>query len=151
MVAANSSFYLIPSKTPGATFKVLWHRRLSRSCKVDLLFPGVMDIPSVPVTDIDYPEPGKPCAPFMLVLLSKLHAWVEHLDSDQMRFRAKASKDALDLRRMLPIARTKGVRIQRKEEYLPPLFVASAALRVERFVQEWPETLHEWRELGFSV
>ena len=52
---------------------------------------------------------------------------------------------------MLQIARAKGVRIQRKEEYLPPSFVASAAPRVKVFVQECPETLHEWRELGFSV
>ena len=68
-----------------------------------------------------------------------------------MRFRIKSSTDALDLRRMLPIAVAKGVRIQRKEAYLPSSFVASAAPRVNRFVQEWPETLHWWRELGFSV
>jgi len=152
VVAANPSFYLIPSRTPGATFKVLWYRTMySRRCKVDLLLPGVMNIPSVPIANISSPEQGKPCAPFMLVFLLKLQAWEQHRDSEELRFRVKANTDALDLRRMLPIARTKGLRIQRKQAYLPPLFVASATPRVKRFVQERPETLHEWRELGFDV
>jgi hypothetical protein len=110
-----------------------------------------MDIPSVPIADIDYPEPGKPCAPFTLVFLLKLQAWIQHRDSKELRFKVKSSTDAWDLRRMLPIARAKGIRIQRKEVYLPPVFMASAPLRVKRFVQEWPETLHQWRALGFSV
>jgi len=110
-----------------------------------------MGIPSVPTSDIEHPEPGRPCAPFTLVFLLKLQAWVQHRDSEELRFRIKASTDVLDLRRMLPIARMRGLTIQRKEGYLPSLFVASAALRVKRFVQEYPETLHEWRALGFRV
>lgn len=110
-----------------------------------------MNIPSVPTSAIDYPEPGKPCAPFTLVFLLKLQAWEDHRDSTELRFRAKASTDALDLRTMLPIARARGLTIQRKEVYLSPLFVASAKSRVRRFVQEWPDTLHGWRALGFRV
>lgn len=110
-----------------------------------------MDIPSVPIADIDYPEQGKPCAPFMLVFLLKLQAWAQHSDSEEMRFRVKSSTDASDLRTMLPIARTKGLSIRRREVYLPPSFVASAPPRVKRFVREWPETLHGWRDLGFRV
>jgi len=155
VVAANPSFYLVPSKTPGATYKVLWYHITMyprRKCKVDLLLPGVMNIPPVPISEIERPEQGKPCAPFMLVFLLKLQAWVQHRDSEKLRFRVKAMcTDAGDLGRLLPIARTKGVRIQRKEEYLPPSFVASAASHVREFMQECPETLREWRELGFSV
>ncbi|KAF9652691.1 hypothetical protein BDM02DRAFT_2565348 [Thelephora ganbajun] len=152
VVATNPSFYLVPSKTPGATYKVLWYRNYSaRRCKVDLLLPGVMNIPPVRITDIAFPEPGKPCAPFALVFLLKLQAWIQHRDSEEMRFRIKASTDASDLRRMLPVARTKGFSIQREAYYLPPLLVAPAAVRVKRFVQEWPETLRQWRALGFSV
>jgi len=153
VVATNPCFYLVPAKTPGATYKVLWYRNYSfyGRCKVDLLLPGIMNIPSLPIADIDRPEPGKPCAPFMLVFLLKLQAWVQHLDSEELRFRVKASTDALDLRVMLPIARRKGLTIKRKEGYLPPLFMAPATSRVKRFVQEWPETRHEWRALGFSV
>jgi len=68
-----------------------------------------------------------------------------------LRFRLKATTDASDLRMMLPIARRKGVNIRRSDPYLPPSFVASATPRATRFVQEWPETLRQWRALGFSV
>ena len=151
MVAANPSFYLVPAKTPGATYKVLWYRTFSRRCKVDLLLPGAMDIQSVPIADIEHPESGKPCAPFMLVFLLKLQAWAQHCDSGEMRFWLKSSTDASDLRMMLPIARTKGLGIKREKAYLPPSLVASSVLRVKRFVEERPETLHGWRALGFRV
>lgn len=155
VVAANPSFYLVPAKTPGATYKVLWYRNYrsytANRCKVDLLLPGIMNIPSVPVSAIDHSEPGKPCAPFALVFLLKLQAWQQHRDSEEMRFRIKSSVDALDLKRMLPIALAKGFTIRRGEAYLPPSFVASTAPRVKRFVREYPETVHSWRALGFSV
>ena len=92
-----------------------------------------MDIPSIPTTAIDYPE-GKPCAPFALVFLLKLQAWAQHRDSLEVRFRIKSNTDALDLKRMLPIAQTRGLSIRCGEAYLPPSFVESAALRVRRFV-----------------
>jgi hypothetical protein len=152
VVAANPSFYLVLPKTPGATYKVLWYRNYyGRRCKVDLLLPGIMNIPPVPISAIDRSEPGKPCAPFMLVFLLKLQAWQQHRDSEEVRFILKSSTDALDLRRMLPIALAKGFNIQRAEAYLPSLFVAAAAPRVKRFVREWPETVRLWRDLGFSV
>ena len=152
VAAAHPSFYLISSRTPGATWKVLWYRaNPGRSCKVDLLLPGVMDIPSVPIGDIEYPEQGKPCAPFALVFLSKIHAWVQHRDAEEMRFRAKARTDARDLIKMLPIAITKGLSIQNKEAHLSPLLVASATSGVPKFVEERPETLDGWRAFGFSV
>lgn len=151
VVAANPSFYLIASKKPGATYKVLWYHAYNvRRCKVDLLFPGIMNIPSIPTSAIEYPG-GKPCAPFAVVFLLKLQAWQQHKDSEELRFRIKSSVDALDLRRMLPIALTKGFNIQRGGTYSSPSFVASAAPRVKRFVQEWPETRYSWRDLGFSV
>jgi len=154
LVATNSSFYLVMSKTPGATYKVLWYRTSHYSswrCKVDLLFPGTMNIPSIPSSAIEHPEPGRPCAPFALVFLLKLQAWVQHRDSEELRFRLKSSTDAMDLRTMLPIARAKGVDIRRTGAHLPPSFVAAAGPRVKRFVREWPETKTEWRALGFSV
>lgn len=152
VVAANPSFFLVPGKTPGATYKVLWYRNYPAGrCKVDLLLPGVMNIPSFPFLFIDYSEPEQPCAPFTLVFLLKLQAWEQHRDSSELRFRLKSSTDAADLRRMLPIARVKGVNIRRGEVYLPPPFVVAAGPRAKRFAREWPETLIGWRALGFSV
>ena len=152
VVTADPSFYLFPSMTPGATYKVLWYgTSLSLRCKVDLLFPGMMNIPWVPVSAIHHPEPRMPCAPFTLVFLLKLQAWVQHTDSEESRFRLKANTDALDLKAMLPIARSKRVNVRRTEIYLPLPFVASAVLHAKRFAQEWPETLPDWRTLGFGV
>jgi hypothetical protein len=110
-----------------------------------------MNIPSIPISEIDHPEPGNPCAPFAVVFLLKLQAWVQHRDSEELRFRLKSSTDASDLRAMLPIAYAKGVNIRRTEAFLPPSFVAAAGPRVKRFTQEWPETKAGWRALGFSV
>lgn len=153
VVAVNPSFYLVPGRAPGATYKVLWYRSNSygRRCKVDLLLPGIMNIPLVPTSAVDYSDPGKPCAPFALVFLLKLQAWQQHKDSGETRFRLKAYTDVSDLRRMLPIARAKGFSIKRTEAYLPSSFVASATSRVKRFVQECPDTHRDWKELGFSV
>ena len=81
----------------------------------------------------------------------KLQAWQQHKDSEELRFRIKSSVDALDLRRMLPIALAKNFNIQHGGSYLSPSFVASAAPRVKRFVLEWPETRHSWRALGFKL
>jgi len=110
-----------------------------------------MNIPPVPISDIDHTEPGKPCAPFALVFLLKLQAWEQHRDSLELRFRTKSSTDARDLITMLPIARAKSFDVRRKATYLPSSFIAPAASRVKRFVQEWPESRHGWRALGFSV
>lgn len=154
VVAANPSFYLIPSKKPGATYKVLWYRAsyyASSRCKVDLLLPGIMNIPLVPTSAIDRTFPGQPCAPFGVVFLLKLQAWQEHYDSDELRWRIKASTDALDIKRLLPIAVAKGFNVQRAEAYLPPSFMASAASRAKKFAKEWSETRHWWKDLGFSV
>ena len=152
VVRTNPSFYLVPSKTPGATYKVLWYRdQFANRCKVDLLFPGTMNIPSISSSVIEHPEPGYPCAPFPLVFLLKLQAWVQHRDSEVLRFRLKATTDASDLKRMLPIAISKAFSIRHRVAYLPSPFVAPAPLRVERFVREWPEIVREWSALGFSV
>ena len=156
VVAEDSSFYLIHPKKPGATYKVLWYRiygsgsSTSGRCKVDLLLPGIMNIPNVPTSIIEYPEQGMPCAPFAVVFLLKLQAWADHLDSPEPRFWSKSFTDTWDLRRMLPIARAKGFNIGRLDARLPSSFVASAVLRVQRFLDKSPDTLIEWRALGFE-
>ncbi|KAI0095210.1 hypothetical protein BDY19DRAFT_988973 [Irpex rosettiformis] len=53
LVERDTTFYLSPAKTFGATYKVLWARLgysflPCDSCKVDVLIPGIMNIPDVP-------------------------------------------------------------------------------------------------------
>lgn len=49
LVRYNPGFYLVASKDPLATYRVLWFRLTGyhRSCKGDLLLPGTMNIPYV--------------------------------------------------------------------------------------------------------
>ncbi|KAI0803200.1 hypothetical protein BC629DRAFT_1438256 [Irpex lacteus] len=82
LVARDPTFYLRPAKTFGATYKVLWARigysyAQSDACKVDILTPGIMNIPDVPrehIVTID----GFPVMPMIPLLLLKLQAWTDH-------------------------------------------------------------------------
>ncbi|KAF7797996.1 hypothetical protein EIP86_009205 [Pleurotus ostreatoroseus] len=79
---ASTSFYLRPAQTPGATYKVLFaklaprgHRK--RSCKVDVLVPGILNIPFVPTQHIVSLE-DLPVMPLIALLLLKLQGWEDH-------------------------------------------------------------------------
>lgn len=59
LIAYDSRFYLVPSKDPYATYRVLWFKLYTYKdrhldCKVDLLLPGVMNIPSIAPNRIHY-------------------------------------------------------------------------------------------------
>jgi hypothetical protein len=79
LVTANPDFYLVAAKTPGATYRVLWCRLTGyrRSCKVDILLPGIMNIPRVPRELIKRVQ-NLPVMPLAGILLLKLQAWEDH-------------------------------------------------------------------------
>lgn len=65
LVARDPTFYLRLAKTFGATYKVLWARIVysyaqSDACKVDILTPGIMNIPDVPREHIVTIETSSP-------------------------------------------------------------------------------------------
>ncbi|KAG6888857.1 hypothetical protein C0995_005278 [Termitomyces sp. Mi166 len=77
-------FFTTPSKDPSAAYRILWYRLTNypaqtakTSCKVDLLLPGVMNLPNFPPSLIHWDE-GLPLVPFSLLLLQKLQAWDDH-------------------------------------------------------------------------
>ena len=156
---ANSAFYTVASKTIGATYRVLWYHPLGWSMhrradavKVDILLPGIMDIPSFPATNIDTSNSRRlPAAPFSIVLLLKLQAWSQHRIATKTYLFSKHYTDASDLEALVPLAATKGVRIS--ETVLPSSFVEVAKARVLEYLRRYPDsrTVNGWRTIGFSV
>lgn len=76
-MSKDSNFYTVASKDPRATYRVLWYRLgYSRSCKVDVLMPGIMNIPPVPAARIAYRRSRSelPLISFLPLLLLKLQA-----------------------------------------------------------------------------
>jgi len=148
LVSQNPQFYLIPSKDPFATYKVLWFTlSLGRSCKVDLLQPGIMNIPSIDpsyIKTIDQLE----VMPFSLVLLLKLQAWSDHGVATKTHLRMKRYTDVADLDRLLPLARAKRLK-PRQDIFLPADFIRATETRVRAYVLSCPSSKEGWSSLGF--
>ncbi|KAH7878792.1 uncharacterized protein C8R40DRAFT_1086952 [Lentinula edodes] len=120
LVQYNSTFYLIASKDPLATYRVLWFRLAGyrRSCKVDLLLPGTMNIPSVDPSRIyrvgntrqtdniyfSVLSAKYPLMPFLPLLLLKLQAWQDHGESAKLFMRDKQPTDVQDILELLRLA-----------------------------------------------
>ncbi|KAJ3790374.1 hypothetical protein GGU10DRAFT_419427 [Lentinula aff. detonsa] len=121
LVHLDARFYLIASKDPSATYRVLWFRLpgYHRSCKVDLLLPGIMNIPSVDPNRVVRIQdsmnvlnsPGYassltlstdyPLMPFLPLLLLKLQAWQDHGESPKLFMRQKQPTDVRDIQELL--------------------------------------------------
>ncbi|KIP07745.1 hypothetical protein PHLGIDRAFT_407778 [Phlebiopsis gigantea 11061_1 CR5-6] len=152
----GSKFYLVPACTPGATYKVLWYRlrgsllysrsRALDSCKVDILIPGIMNIPSVPRDKILHID-SLPVMPIIPLILLKLQAWEDHRNSDKSYYREKQWTDVADLERMLPIAVRQGASLA-KDAWLPRTFVSAAKTRVENYLMVYSGQASMWEAIG---
>ena len=156
LVNANSDFYLRTPRTPGATYMVLWYeegralnslysRYYATRCKVDILLPGIMNIPTVP--------PEKVLTHNGPHLFLKLQAWADHrasLRPDQIR---KQYTDVRDIDALLDIAVVKRVRIDTQDVVWVPASMTSAAReRVKSYVVLGSMSSRtRWRALGFDV
>ncbi|KAJ3893900.1 hypothetical protein GG344DRAFT_42325 [Lentinula edodes] len=152
LVRYNSRFYLVASKDPLATYRVLWFRLTGyhRSCKVDLLLPGTMNIPSVD------PSPSSrsaeyPLMPFLPLLLLKLQAWQDHGESAKLFMRDKQPTDVQDIRELLQLAEQKYALLKREGPYLPESFIETAKTRVRKFAQMYPWSEKQWIMIGFEI
>jgi len=66
------------------------------SSKVDILLPGVMNLPALPTSMITQ-RSSLPLVPFPVLLLQKLQGWADHRVATEARYRAKINVDAGDL------------------------------------------------------
>jgi hypothetical protein len=168
LTARNSSFYLIPSKKIGATYKVLWYDRYrysylgitkasSTSIKVDILRPPTMDIPAFEKRYISRVQaPSRlttlPTAPLSLVLLLKLQAWSQHRTATEYYFSKEQYKDQRDLDCLVPIAAGKGIQ-PKNDAFLSAQFIEKAEQRIKQFLGVYSESLTRagWITMGFAV
>lgn len=157
MIAANPSFYTVKSVNPMATYRLLFYRLpgYRRSCKVDLLVPGIMNIPSVPTKHITYvyPEMGMPLMPFLPLLLLKLQAWQDHGESHRQYMKDKQPVDVQDIMELLNLAMTSRkvgrLDLGKEKDWLPETFVDAGKSRVKRYVKLYPTTAKQWKYIGF--
>ncbi|KAI0684750.1 hypothetical protein BC835DRAFT_1292300 [Cytidiella melzeri] len=155
LVRRNSTFYLRPAKTFGATYKVLWGRlgysyTPYDSCKVDILVPGIMNIPDVPSQHIITIE-GYPVMPMIPLLLLKLQAWTDHRAADKKYLRDKQHQDVRDIEQMLEIAVRRGEKINSVVAWVPVDFLAAARSRVKEFLaQIFPRRQELWQAIGYK-
>ena len=158
LVEASSRFYLVDSKTPDASYQVLWYcPPASRSnthpaaVKIDILLPGATRIHSFNPSRINYGTEDLPVAPLSLVLLHKLQGWSIHLRSQQSHRHEKHHQDSLDVAQLVPIAARRGVKAT--DPALSSELVEKAARWVNRFIMKYPEfrTTRHWRKIGFST
>lgn len=155
LVRRDSSFYLLQPRAIGAKYKVLWASvdkmnpwDCSRACKVDILTPGTMNIPHVPLKFIVTID-GFPVIPMIPLLLLKLQAWSDHVLASQAHQREKQYTDVEDIKTLLEIAIRRGENL-RYTFRLPRSFVDSGRMRIAAFSRAVESSkLEKWRMIGF--
>ena len=120
------------------------------SIKVDILVPGVMDLPHVPprfIININ----ELPCAPLHLLLLQKLQAWYHRRHSPRPDFRAKVPGDIQDIEDLLHIANQRGLKLTKRRPYITNSFREKSYKRVKKFTYKYPEYTEWWESLGLEL
>jgi len=156
MAEENPCFYLIPAKTTGVNWKLLWYHPDGESStgypapiKIDILVPGSAELPSFKPRRIDYHnEHVLPAAPLLLVLLHKVLGWWRRMNSPDKHHYQKHWQDARDVANLVVLASQLGVRID--GHVLPDNFIDSAREYVNEFMAAYPkvQTRYYWRRIG---
>ncbi|KAF7347250.1 hypothetical protein MVEN_01480000 [Mycena venus] len=158
VASAPRLFYLKNARDPAATYRILWFRQPGtsrRETKVDILIPGIMSLPRVPLARIRWVS-GLPLAPFCFILLHKLKGWADHRDAPEAFKRARQSTDAADVRRLLDIATEMRV-LQAAQSWWEDADLfdaelqADSVVRVRAYCVEFPGRAQRWRSLGFDI
>ena len=164
ITSQNACFYLVNPRTIGAEYMVLWYHPHGRgsmrnergstrrplAVKIDILLPGIMDLPSFDSRWIDYNNDlSLPTAPLSLVLLHKVRGWWERINSPDDHHYQKHWQDAHDVATLAPLASEMGVTIG--DDALPDDFIESASEWVNNFIAAYPKfrTRSHWRQIGF--
>ena len=151
LVKKDSKFFLVPSKNLLATYKVLWYRSPYGKCKVDVLKPGVMNIPNMDSDEITYSSSDHlPMMPLLVVFLLKLQGWEDHKNAYREYLKEKAEIDAKDINYLLPLVAKSEEKLQ-SMPWIPRGFISRAESRVKRYVLEYEDSREYWSIIGFDV
>lgn len=150
LVNNGKGFYKRASKKIDATYTVLYCRLsgYKRSCKVDILIPGILNIPFIASNRIEIID-GFPVLPLFPLLLMKLQGWSDHRASSRSDMQLKQYVDARDLVELVAIAARRGEHVD-DGRWLPTSFLELATTRVAAFVEAHRQPTN-WRRIGFDV
>ncbi|KAI9070301.1 hypothetical protein FKP32DRAFT_1586322 [Trametes sanguinea] len=159
LVHDDDQFQLVRSRNPRATYRVLWYRLPGtyQRCKVDILIPGILNVPAVPYRHIAVAQkPGPhhlPLMPLLPQLLLKLQGWADHRVSHRSDMRAKQYTDVRDVDALLEIVCEKKLRIDDADaKWVPVEMLEAATSTLRRYVVvASPHSLSHWRTLGFTI
>ncbi|KAI0061089.1 hypothetical protein BV25DRAFT_1806216 [Artomyces pyxidatus] len=149
LVADDARYYIVSSTNPRNTYKVLWHRvRPSVPCKVDILVPPVLSIPTIDAARITFVR-HIPVQPLFSLLLLKLQAWNDHRSSRSSNVSVKQHTDAQDIDALLVIAVANDVNVA-KEAWLPGSVLTIARARIWDYARSFPSSVDQWKKLGYT-
>ena len=145
-------------------YRILHYREFYEGpdCKVDILIPGIMYLPSIHKRRIVFRE-NIPLLPFAFVLLHKLQGWDDHRNSEEAHKKRKQNQDAGDLRRMMALASTeigavemtdsrgKSISIWDDEELFGEEFMRLTRERVVQYCKAFPDRKDGWEALRFET
>ncbi|KAI8996634.1 hypothetical protein BD414DRAFT_455577 [Trametes punicea] len=151
LVQEDSDFYLVRSRNPTADYRILWCRLPTARCKVDILLPGVLNIPNVPRRRVRWIS-GLPVMPIIPLLLLKLQGWSDHRYSERRDMQEKQYVDVDDIIDLLLIAIDRGQSIwQQNLRWMPRDFVDDAQEHVYDFIAEYPYSDQQWEAVDFAI
>ncbi|KAG6895233.1 hypothetical protein C0992_002475 [Termitomyces sp. T32_za158] len=152
IILTDDRFYLVPSANRRNTYQVLWFRLCKRKeCKVDILVPGRLSIPRIPLWTISDMGPFEdiPVVPFLVLLLLKLRGWTDHRVDRRRYMRDKVEVDEEDIDELLKLAVEDYEAHLDEERWLPKWFVREMRGRVQEYIEELPYSDRYWQRLGF--
>jgi len=156
LLGRTPGFYLRPSGKPGETYKILYYRLQPnflysrRSCKVDILIPGIMNIPLLPSERIVWKE-TLPVLPLLVLLLLKLQGWSDHRASTRSDMQQKQYVDIRDINQLVVVAARSGEHLSRVP-WLPDAFLAQGYEHLALYLRiVRPAVTSYWREIGFDI
>ncbi|KAH8112958.1 hypothetical protein DFH11DRAFT_1857739 [Phellopilus nigrolimitatus] len=149
LVSLNANFYLRDPKNASATYKSLWYRLPSWSCRVNLLASGIQDIPNIDASCISYVK-GIPVMPLSIVLLLKLQSWICHRISSKPYLRIRQYADMEDIDFLLPLACEHRLK-PCEEPFVRSSFILKSRARAWQYTVHYPASAERWRALGFIV
>ncbi|KAI0819387.1 hypothetical protein BC628DRAFT_1403040 [Trametes gibbosa] len=157
LVNEDSDFFLVDSRNPHADYRVLWYslrpsrRGNPRSCKVDILIPGILNIPDVPRRRVKWID-ELPVMPLVPLILLKLQGWSDHRASHREDMQAKQHVDVQDLDQLLQIAIERDQNVwQQNLSWMPRELIDEAQSRVYEFIEDLADFDDDWERLGFDV
>ncbi|KAK0209832.1 hypothetical protein IW262DRAFT_1281177 [Armillaria fumosa] len=148
-------FYLRKARTPGATYRNIGEKVVTRQSKVDIVMAGTMMLPFLSPRSTIVKE-ALPLVPLEILLLHKLQGWHDHMTAPEPHKQKKQTVDVADVRRTLKIVLQSAMGNKRSWarvalSFFQDEFQHLTMNRVKLFCSAFPDCRDDWYQLGFEV